>query len=354
MHRYNGIAVFAGNVPMRCKGMVLLSLKVRSVVCGVAVGVCLSAYPVSSYAQKPRSRTLTFDASASRWVEQGLPVPGTPEADIHAIRKMIEQRKPRRALRAIKRFIRVHGESHPLHPEALISRAQALIDLRAYHKAHLTLQEFLSSYEGTSLTMDAQRLEFIIAEAYLGGAKRKLFGLRLLSGEETALQILDDLSVNNAESRLAELAAITKADYFFDRGEHALAELEYARLLRDQPNTRYHRFALRRTADAALASYGGTDYDEAAIVEADARYRDYGTRYPAEAAQEGVDEILDSIRESRAQKDFGIGRYYESTEHLGSAVYYYRFVSENWPNTIAATRAASRLDLLQVVPAPQG
>jgi outer membrane protein assembly factor BamD (BamD/ComL family) len=117
-------------------------------------------------------------------------------------------------------------------------------------------------------------------------------------------------------------------------------------MLREYPRSRYHQFALGRTAESALASFGGVQYDEAALVEAQERYGDYRLRYPAAADREGVGLILDSIREMRAEKEFSIGEYYERTEHPGSAIFYYRQVCEGFPETVAAGRATARLELL--------
>ena len=56
--------------------------------------------------------------------------------------------------------------------------------------------------------------------------------------------------------------------------------------------------------------------------------------------------LLDEIREKRAEKEFVIGRYYERTAHLSSAIYYYKTVRTRWPDSVAATKATVRLELL--------
>jgi outer membrane protein assembly factor BamD (BamD/ComL family) len=255
-----------------------------------------------------------------------------------------EEFKP--ALSAIKDFSKRHGEPAAVLPEVLLAKAEALIGQHEYGDAHLVLQEFLSKYGGTALTTEALRLEFIIAEAFLGGAKRKVFGFRLLSGEDLGLRILDEICTDYPETELAELATKTKADYLFRIGEHGLAQLEYANLQRDFPQSRYQPYALRRSAESSLAGFAGVDYDEAALVDAGARYDEYRVRYPSRANREGVGLILDKIQETRAEKEYTIGAYYERTKHLGSAIFYYRWVCDNWPETIAATKAAERLELL--------
>lgn len=298
-----------------------------------------------AWAQKPRTRTLTYDPQRKEWVEQLPPPMGTAAGDLYAIRVRIQRGEYKAALFAIKRFIKDYGLTDSLYPDVLLARADALIGRNDYFKAHQVIQGFFSEFGGAPQTEEALRLEFVIAEAFLGGAKRKVLGVPLVSAEDLGLRILDEISTDYPDSRMAELALKTKGDHLFRQGEHGLAQLEYDRLLRDYPQSRYHRYCLRRAADAALASYAGIEFDETPLIEAEDRYREYRAQYPDDAAREGVDLILATIRERLAEKEFSIGRYYERTGHLSSAVCYYRGVKEQWPDTIASVKATKKLML---------
>ena len=127
---------------------------------------------------------------------------------------------------------------------------------------------------------------------------------------------------------------------------------QYQRLIEDYPNSRYHQHALRRSAEATLASFTGVDYDEAPLIDVEERYHEYRKRYPAAAQHEGVDLILESVRELRAEKELLVGSYYERTEHFSSAFFCYRFVLSNWADTAAAVKAKSRLELLGALESP--
>lgn len=307
---------------------------------------CLELLVQPAQGQQPRSRSLTYDSTRKDWVEIPPPRSGTAAGDLHVIRASIKDAEFRDALSAVKKFVKAYGESDALYPDVMIAKAEALIGRREYYEAHLTLQEFLNQFAGTALTAEALRLELVIAETYLRGTKRKVIGLRLLSGEDLAFGILDEISVDYPESELAELAIKTEADYLFKKGEHGLAELEYSRLLREYPRSRYRQFCFRRSAEAALASFQGVDYDQTALIEAEERYRDYRRAYPEAAQPEGVDLVLDGIREARAEKEYSIGQYYERTDHVRSAMFHYELARERWPDTLAATKATSRLELL--------
>lgn len=296
--------------------------------------------------QQSRTRSLTYDPVHKTWVEQPPPPAGTPEGDLHHIRTLNRDRKFRDALRSVKKFIKKHGEEDANYPAVLVAKADALIGRHDCFKAYKVLQSFLDQFSGMALTDEALRLEFEIAEYYLSGLKRKIWGLRLFSGTDTAYRILDDISTGFPDSELAVLAIKTKADHLFRRGDHVLAELEYSRLMRDYPQSRYHRMAMLKTGESALASFRGVDYDDAGLIEAKERFDEYLARWPGAADRERIQLLLDTIQQRRAQKEYVTGAYYERTEHLNSAIYYYRSVVANWPDTIAANRASRRLDLM--------
>ncbi|MFQ5591048.1 MAG: outer membrane protein assembly factor BamD [Phycisphaerae bacterium] len=296
--------------------------------------------------QQSRTRELTYDLERKEWVELPPPPSGTPDGDLYRIKAQLRKGRYRHALSAIKRFVKDHGETAPQFPAVLIAKAEALIGRREYYKAYGVVQQFLSKYAGMALTSDALRLKFVIAETFLSGVKRKLLGLRLLPGEDLAYRILDEIAVDYPDSKWAVFAIKTKADHLFLNGDHSLSELEYARLIKEHPRSRYHRPALRRIADAALASFRGIEYDEAALIEADERYREYIGHYPHTGDTRDIELLLDGISEQRAEKEFSIGRYYERTRHISSALFYYRSVMSGWPESVAAAKAGERLSLL--------
>lgn len=329
----------------------------RNQLMAIAAGMVIPSLAAieSACADEPRLRTLKHDAQSGDWVEVPPPASGTPEADIHSIRQLMTDGSLRKALGRVRRFIKLRGAEEPLYPTALLLEADILVAQREYSAAEKVLTRFFNEFSGISQTTDALRTKFVIAEAYLAGAKRRVWGVFFLSGEDEALQMLDEISSDYPNELVAELAIKTKADHFYRTGEHELAEIEYARLLRDYPRSRYHQYSLRRAAESALASFAGVEYDDAPLVEAGQRFGDYRMRYADAADREGIGLVLSTIRETRAEKLFRIGAYYERTNHLGSAIYYYRAAMEQYPQTRAEADARNRLDLLglsDVVSAP--
>lgn len=300
-------------------------------------------------AQQPRQRTLKYDTHRKTWIEQTPAPPGTAEGDLQTIQKFNQKNESRQAEKAIEQWLKKYGANHARYPDILIAKAQWLIAKKKYFDAHLELQAYLSQFGKIPLTTEALRLEFIIAEHFLAGGKHKFLGILMVQDVDLAYRILDEISADYPDSRYAELAIKTKAEHLFQTGEHGLAELEYARLLKEHPRSRYHQLAVAQSAKAALASFAGVEYDNASLIEARERFHEYQRAYPAAAEHDGVNLILDSIRETRAEKNWLIAKYYERTDHISSAVYYYELVRKRWSGTIASQKATERLELMGVL-----
>lgn len=320
--------------------------------------VCLAGSVVgwgrTAAGQGPASRAerLTFDEGRGQWEDIPAPEPGTAGGDLAIAKQQFADRDYRTARRALDAWTKKYGKDDVHYAEALLLRARVEKALGEYDAAYELLEEFLNSYSVTDLAPEAALDLFNVSEVYLSGVKRKFLGMPLLSGEERGLDTLDRIATDFPKVVLAEQAVKTKGDYHFRQGDFLLAELEYTRLLTSFPGTRYRRYALRRSADSAQAGFGGVQFDDAPLIEAEERYRLYIQQYPGVAEQEGIGLILSGIREKRAAKELEIAKYYQRTKHPQAAAFYLRSVLRHWPDTIAATQAAGLLT--SIAPADGG
>jgi len=294
---------------------------------------------------------LTYDPKTGEWLELAPPEPGTEDGDLELARATLARAESRldflRARKLLKQWLKTYYDSSR-YAEALFHYADAEFQLGNLMTAYETYERLLDEQKGSELAQRALRNEIVIAEVFLSGRWRKVWGgvIRLPAYEE-ALDILERIATNRAPGTpLAEQAIKIKADHHYAKGEFTEAEQEYARLAREFPRSRYTRLALLRSAQAAYASFPGVKFDDSALVEAEERFEQFRKRYPEAADEENVPLLLEQIRNSRAQKEFTVGRYYERTKHPRAAAFYYRSVIKYWPDTTWAMLAQARLERL--------
>lgn len=317
----------------------------RTIATGIVVAglLAVGASRARADTRDQRAESLRFDSAKGQWIELPPPVPGTPEGDLQIARAQYAEGDHSRAKRSVKKWLKQHGELHELYPAAMLLKARIRIAQRDYYKAHKELSALLAEFVGTEYADDAVNLEFIIAEVFLSGTKRKFLGMRILKADDVGLAILDDLANNHPGTNIAELAMLTKADYYYRTSDYPFAEHEYAALMREFPRSRYVRKAMLHSARSALASFPGVPFDDAPLIEAEERFSQYVSQYPGSAEQEGIGLVLNDISQTRAAKEFHVGRYYERVHRPRAAAFYYRSTRENWPDTVAALQAEERL-----------
>jgi len=301
---------------------------------------------------------LEYDAATGKWVEIAPPIPGTDGGDLAIARSMLARGQYKQARKAFKLWfkmypdtaLRAQGLFYSAQTEVLASEARPKGGdlIRAYQ----WLEELLEGWPGTDLADRALRKELIIAEMLLfKHRKQRLWGGMLwLSATEEALDMLNRIIDLWAPGKpIAEQALRRKADYHYINGEFEEAELAFSRLMRDFPRGKYHKIAMLRSGQSALARFPGVRFDEADLLEAEVYLKDFHEQYPQEAAEYRVPLMLSRISESRAQKEYTIGRYYERTREIDAAVYYYRWIVSQYPATTWAVEAQNRLVALGAV-----
>lgn len=279
-----------------------------------------------------------LDPNSPTWVAQ----PPEPEDEpLSRARALLVRDEPREARKLLEDWVEEHRNSDRYY-EGVYLLGEAHFALGSYWKA---AQQFETVSENTAgdLFFRAVERTMDVARAFLSGEKRIVWGFLPLPAQDEGIQLLDRCWQRVPGTRLGELALRIKADYFFEKGDMVSAQAEYALLAREYPNGRYVRLAMIRSAEAAEAMFNGLPYDDRPLLEATERYQQVAQAFPEFAEREDVAARLAGIRRARAAKDLSIAEWYERTNRVGAAVYYYRTIVQDWPDTPASDAAAERL-----------
>ncbi|MBK8268168.1 MAG: outer membrane protein assembly factor BamD [Planctomycetes bacterium] len=261
---------------------------------------------------------LEFDPNSGEWKAIAPPIPGTAAGDLALARSLLARGEFEAARKAFENWFKVYTDSG-LRSEALFYAAETEVSSEdakrksgTLIKAYEWLEELLEAWPGTELADRAMRKELIIAEMLLFKDRKvkKWKGMIWLNGEEEAIEMLNRLTDYWApNSPLAEQALRVKADYHFINGEYEEAELAYSRLMREYPRGKYHKVAMLRSGQSALARFPGVEFDDADLLEAEVYFQDFQRAYPEQAAEYQIPQTLDRITESLAHKEYTIARF---------------------------------------------
>jgi outer membrane protein assembly factor BamD (BamD/ComL family) len=326
--------------------MILMGADPRSLM-SVALVTSLAMLSLRLQDQKYRQRQV-LDPLTDEWVQEETAGEEAPVDELDQARAWLAQGKPAKARDLLKRWLKTNIEDER-GDEATFLLGEAHFEGRDFWQAAKQYTIVAENASGELFDLANQRC-VDVARAFLSGQKRIVWGFLRLPAYSEGVELLDRVWERVPGSRLGELALRLKADYYASSGDLDLAQDEFVNLAQQYPSGRYVQFAMLRAAQCAEGAFTGIKFDDRPLLEAEERYRQVLAAFPVYAEREQVEEHLEGIRQERAEKDFDIARWYERTRQPSSAEFYYRQILEDWPDTLAASRAHTRLRALGVQP----
>ncbi len=317
---------------------------VRRAVRGAGI-LAVFALTAAATAQEQRYRERqVLDPNSAEWVDQAPTTQAAPDNVVDQARAELAANHPAQAQALLRKWVKGRSDDERYY-EALYLLGETYFERKDFWKALQQYQVVADNASG-DLADAANRRCVDVARAFLSGQRRIVWGILRLPAYAEGVDILDRVWERSPGTRLSELALKLKADYHYDSGDVDFAQDDYNNLVQQYPSGRFNQTAMLRSAQAAEAAFPGIRYDDRPLIEADERYRQVQATYPTFAAHESVDERLEGIRSQRAEKDLYVAKWYEKTKRLGPAQFYYRLIVKDYPDTLAATEARTRLRAL--------
>lgn len=270
------------------------------------------------------------------------PDPNTPEGELWTIRKHLADDDPGEAWDLADDWI----EDHPNHPkiaEAYLLRGDAKAAKYNYHKALFDYEAVARTYPGSSEFETALERELMIAQSFARGVKRKLWGIRMLPAKAEAEELFIRIQERAPGKPIAERAGIELADYYYRNSQMGLAADAYDLFVENYPRSQWREYAMKQQVMANLATFKGPRFDATGLIEAQSRLGDYQRQYPAAAESIGADALLTRVDESLAERALHAARWYDKEGNHVSAVFMYKRLVSDHPQTASAYAALERI-----------
>lgn len=269
--------------------------------------------------------------------------------DLNAASEAFREGRYSRAIRRTKKLLKKFRYSR--HAEgALWLQAEARFSRGDYFKAFGDYETFIKTYAGSPWIDKALRREFQCAEALLGPARRKVFGVGILNGEDEAIAILEKVYGHRPTGPLAPDAVFRIAEYYILKARYTEAEEMLRKFLEEFPNHGRARQAELWCAQCCMAGNLGSRYDDSGLKRAEDTLSAYRRKYPKLAAQENVDGAMERIRHLQAERRVERAEYYDRADRPRAARFYAHLVLKRYPGTPAAERARGLLSRLGTAP----
>ncbi len=290
----------------------------------------------------PAAAQKTYELTKEGLKEVEAPEPGTPLAELEAVRKALAKGNPARAQEKATAWLERYP-NHARRSEAYLLRGDAKAAQHDYYQALFDYESLLRRFPESPHFRTALRREFHIARAFARGLNRQLWGLRILPADGEAEELFIRIQERAPGSELAERAGIELGDLYYRQADMKLAAEAYDLFLENYPDSQWREYAMLRQIMANLANFKGPRFDMTGLLEARNRLQTYKETFPAGAEEVGVDALLTRIEETMVRRTLLVAGWYEGRGEQVSARTLYRRLLDNHPRSAAAQTALRRL-----------
>lgn len=303
--------------------------------------------PLTSAAGQPVSPGSTRDTwrlDGDTWSK--TTAPRTPdEQAIADARAALADERPGRAIDILDPWIETNQNlGHPLLAEALLLRGDAHTAAGDEFQALYDYEELAINHPGTEQFVTANQRELEIGTQYINGLKRRWLGMRVARAENIGEELLVRVQERLPGTALAERAAITLADHYYNQRALVMAADAYEIYATNFPAGPNIDRARQRRIFANIARFKGPNYDAAGLVDAKALIREYAARDPEAAQASGMgDALVSKLDESKAAQLLERANWYVLRRDPVGARATWRRIIRNYPQTLAAQNALNEL-----------
>jgi outer membrane assembly lipoprotein YfiO len=311
-----------------------------------------SALPTSSSSAEEIAalapKTWERNVNDTQWrpVEESTPTAAADQvvanAELDGIERLLANKQASKAKPRILKWIQANP-AVPDRDRGLFLLAEMYNRTGDKIRAFYHLDELLDYYPESRLFYPALEKQYEIADRFLKGYKRKFLGIPFLTTDDEGVEILFRIQERAPGSPIAERSLLRTADFYYDDSQFDLAADAYAAYARAYPRSPEVPRVRLRQAFSSLAQFRGLRFDATPVIDAKAQLEDIQAEYPQLAQEENVADVLERIDGILAARVAQTADFYRRTGEPQAAVYNWRYVVENFPETAEAERARVQL-----------
>ncbi len=286
-----------------------------------------------------------WSPKTGKWVNPKYAVKPTPGEQLDSALVLFKEDRLKEAKREFDKLIQHYPRSSQAAEAQYYLGAIEEKQDRLY-EAYLAYQKVIDKYPFSSRVNEIIEREFRIAERFMQGEKRKAFGV-VLPVENPAIEIFRRVVDNSTYGPLAAEAQYKLGLILKSLGRPFEAEEEFNKVIKNYPQSEWVTAAEFQIASCRAEVSTSPDHDQEATREAKERFEDFILSHPDAALSRQAEKHIQELKEKEAQGCYDIAVFYEKQKAYDAAKIYYNTVIEDYPRSIWAARAFSKLQAME-------
>ena len=194
-------------------------------------------------------------------------------------------------------------------------------------------QKLIDRYPYSDRIKDAVKREFEIAKQFADGAKMKVAGMPILSGQEKALEIYKHIVKSAPFGTYGDQAQFQIGEVYKAQGEFEEAQKAFQAVVDEYPSSDLVAKARYQIAYCSMQASKKSQYNEQYAQRAIEEFEGFKSTYPSDQQAVEADESIKALRAKKALTNLETAQFYEKQGRVASAKVYYREVADKYPDT---------------------
>jgi outer membrane protein assembly factor BamD len=206
-------------------------------------------------------------------------------------------------------------------------------------------QKLLEKYPKMTNSQEVLTRQFVIANKFLGGEWRKLWGqIPIPPSMDKTVEMYEKVIKNAPYSDVAPQAQMNIGLARERQKNYAEAVKAYERAAdKYSEKEKVTADALYKSGLATIKESKTAEYDQSAAGRAINTFTDFAALYPDDKRAKETQQRIDELRAEQARGSFQTARFYEKKKKWKAALIYYNDVLNKDPNSSYAKEARERL-----------
>ena len=279
-----------------------------------------------------------------RWINPKREVKPVPKEQLDYALEFYNRKDYNKALREFNKLINKYPKSYEA-AEAQFYIGACLENQGKLYEAYKAYQKVIDKYPFSERIDDVIQKQFDIAEAFISGRERKVWGILPL--ENPAIEILNKVIENSPYGPLAPQAQYKLGLVLKSLGRYFEAEEAFEKLISKYPQSEWVKSAKYQIAICLSSISPKADYAQDRTEEARKKFEEFVKLHPKENLSFEAEKKISKLKEKEAEANFKIASFYEKQKDYQPARIYYKNIIENYPETTWAAKSLERLKILE-------
>ncbi len=297
----------------------------------------------SFWAAAPAQASWIWSPDIGKWINSKKAAKDTPEEQYDWGLQFFNQKDWDRAIEEFEKLAEAFPASR-LAAEGAYYVGLAWEKKDDLSKAADSYQTLVTRYPYSDRIKDAIKREFEIANEFFEGSKVKVLGVKMLSGQDKALELYNHIVKNAPFGTYGDQAQFKIGELYKKQGQYDLSKKAFQTLVDEYPSSPLAAQARYEVAHSSMLASNSGQFDEQHAEKAIEEFQDFKKEYPVEPQAVEADESIRQIREEKALRALDVASFYETQKKWKSAKVYYEELIRNYPETPSAAEAKKRLD----------